>query len=181
MTDKFIIIKQDGTKVESDPRRQIKKRMQELWWEANAGIESKLARFLRKLGGEEEIEWNKSMAFKGWDRRKRELIAAGREKMGLRSEYGEAAACRLCQQCRKCDGSEKITERHIADIRAEHYAEYTKKFFSSIPIVQPYYQRDVPGKMVTRNQACHDCRESIDHVLDAKPFCVDNFGYGRCP
>ena len=57
----LIPVNEAGIKIESDPRRRVQQRMQDLFWQANNGHRSRLAQFLARQSAGDQAEWNKQM------------------------------------------------------------------------------------------------------------------------
>ena len=94
-----VIIKENGSVVEGDPRRQIRKRMVQVWWEEKEGTKGRTYRALQRMEPESRALLKAIMGSRGEDKAKKEWAAALGDSWLLAGEYGEDRKCRLCPPC----------------------------------------------------------------------------------
>ena len=86
----IVLVGKDGQRVESDPRREIRRQMTRWYWERKGGLEGTAARALRAMDKEQTQALKEVMGKRGGGKDKKEWTNGIRRKYGLRSEWEES-------------------------------------------------------------------------------------------
>ena len=62
----IVLVGKDGQRIESDPRREIRRQMTRWYWERKGGLEGTAARALRAMDNEQTQALKEVMAIGSW-------------------------------------------------------------------------------------------------------------------
>jgi hypothetical protein len=141
-----VLVGKDGQRIESDPRREIRRQMTRWYWKQKGGLEGTAARALRAMDNEQTQALKEVMGEKGRGKDKKEWINGIRRKHGLRSEWEESEswACRLCGE--GCRHHQQNGEKAVACLAESGGCRIHK------------------GKCRIQRGSCNKCKETVQHT-----------------